>query len=257
MTKWLRFEHNGTTGFGALEGETIQVYDGDMFNNPVVNGETLALNDVTLLTPTEPSKMLALWNNFHEMRIKVSGVVPDHPLFFLKSPNSFLATNQEIRRPVGYDGRVVYEGELGIVIGKTCSAISEDEARNAIFGYSCINDVTAGDILKADETFDQWVRSKSFDTFGVYGPVVATGLNPDDLRIKTVLNGDERQNYPVSDMIIPPYRLVSLLSHDVTLFAGDVICCGTSVGLGAMKEPHNIISITIDGVGTLNNTFNN
>jgi len=257
MAKWLRFEHNGTTGFGTLEGETIAVHDGDMFNNPVASGATLSFGDVTLLTPTAPSKMLALWNNFHEMRIKVGGEIPEHPLFFLKSPNSFLAGNQEIRRPVGYDGRVVYEGEIGIVIGKTCSAISEAEAADAIFGYSCINDVTAGDILKADETFDQWVRSKSFDTFGVYGPVVATGLNVDELRIKTVLNGDERQNYPVSDMIIPPKRLVSVLSHDVTLFAGDVICCGTSVGLGAMKEPTNTIDITIDGVGTLSNTFNN
>ncbi|MHA1569965.1 MAG: fumarylacetoacetate hydrolase family protein, partial [Alphaproteobacteria bacterium] len=124
-----------------------------------------------------------------------------------------------------------------------------------IFGYTCINDVTAVEIIGKDPTFAQWVRAKSFDTFGVFGPVIATGLDPEALVIKTVLNGQERQNYPVSDMIHSPRRLVSRISHDMSLHAGDVICCGTLLGVGSMKEPSNTIAITIDGIGTLSNVF--
>ena len=144
------------------------------------------------------------------------------PLYFLKSPSAFLAHGETIRRPPSYSGNVVYEGELGIVIGKRCSNVTEDEAGDYIFGYTCVDDVTAADIISKDPTFAQWARAKSFDTFGVFGPVIATGLDPMDLSIRTVLDGKERQNYPVSDMIFPPHRLVSYLSRDMTLLPGDV-----------------------------------
>ena len=132
---------------------------------------------------------------------------------------------------------------------------SEAEAADAIFGYTCINDVTAADLINKNPTFAQWVRAKSFDTFGVFGPVVATGLDPMTLTIKTMLNGEERQNYPVSDMYFPPVTLVALISRDMTLEPGDVIACGTSVGVGVMKEPKNVVEVIIDGIGTLSNRF--
>ena len=255
MARFLRFDHQGTVGFGTLDGDTITVHRGDMFADPGATGEALALADVTLLTPTEPGKMIALWNNAHSLAEKLGNPKPDEPLFFVKTSNSFLAGGGAIVRPGSYDGRIIFEGELGIVMGRTCKEISEAEADSCIFGYSCINDVTAFDILDKDPTFAQWARAKSFDTFGAYGPVVATGLDPDNLVIKTVLNGDERQNYPASDLIIPPRRLVSLLSHDMTLHPGDVICCGTSIGAGSMKQPSNTVAVTIDGIGTLSNTL--
>ena len=255
ITRFLRFTHRGSTAFGTLENDTIAVHGGDMFARPTATGETLALPAATLLTPTVPGKMIALWNNSHALAEKLGNPKPDEPLYFVKTSNSFLASDGAIRRPGSYGGRIVYEGELGIVIGKTCKEIAEAEADACIFGYSCINDVTAFDLIDKDPSFAQWVRAKSFDTFGAYGPVVATGLDPDDLVIKTVLNGDERQNYPVSDMIHPPRRLVSLISRDMTLDPGDVICCGTSLGAGAMKQPSNIVEVTIDGIGTLRNTF--
>lgn len=255
MTHWIRFRSNGTNAFGTLDGETITIHEGNMFEQPSATGDTVSLSDVEVLTPTEPTKMIALWNNFHTMADKTGVQKPDNPLFLLKAPNSFLAAGQTIRRPETYDGKVVYEGELGIVIGKSCFNVDEAGAADAVFGYTCINDVTAIDLLKANPTFDQWTRAKSFDTFGVFGPVVATGLDPMDLSVRTVLNGDERQNYPVSDMILPPLRVVSLLSRDMTLHPGDVICCGTNVGVGSMKEPSNSVDVTIDGIGTLSNTF--
>ncbi len=255
MANWLRFEKDGTTGIGTLEENFITVFSGDLFNNPQPIGDTIALSDVTVLTPCDPSKMICLWNNFHALATKMNSPVPEEPLYLLKASNAFLATNQTIRRPKSYDGKVVYEGEIGIVISKKCSEISEQQAAGYIFGYTCINDVTAAEIISRDSTFAQWVRAKSFDTFGVFGPVVATDVDPMELSIQTVLNGAERQNYPVSDMIFPPHKLVSLLSHDMTLFPGDVIACGTSIGVGSMKDPSNSIDVTINGIGTLNNTF--
>ncbi|MEE9316964.1 MAG: fumarylacetoacetate hydrolase family protein [Rhodospirillales bacterium] len=255
MTLWGRYVHAGQTGFGTIDGDTINVHEGDMFSGAKDTGETLSLADVKLLMPSEPTKMLALWNNFHALAAKMEMPEPEEPLYLLKANNSFLGPGETIHRPKAYSGKVVYEGELGIVIGKECKNVSEKDAPGYIFGYTCINDVTAVELISKDKTFAQWVRAKSFDTFGVFGPAIATGLNPADLSVKTVLNGDERQNYPISDMIFQPARLVGLLSHDMMLMAGDVICCGTSIGVGSMKEPSNTIEVSIEGIGTLANVF--
>lgn len=255
MAHWMRFEHDGKSGFGTLDGETIAVHTGDMFAGPQATGETLSLDDVKVLTPSEPSKMICLWNNFHALAARLKVQAPDEPLYLMKSPSAFLAHGETIRRPPSYAGNIVYEGELGIVIGKECSNISEDEAADHIFGYTCINDVTAADLISKNPTFAQWVRAKSFDTFGVFGPAIATGLDPDTLSIVTTVNGEEKQNYPVSDMFFRPHRLVALLSKDMTLMPGDVIACGTSLGVGSMKEPSNTVEVTIEGIGTLANVF--
>ena len=252
--QWLRFEHAGTTGFGTLSGGTITVYQGNMFASPKPAGKTLALDAVTLLAPTEPTKMIGLWNNFAALGTKLGLEIPPEPLYFLKGNNSFLAGGQTIRQPETYNGRVVFEGELGIVIGSVCSNADEAKAQSCIFGYTCINDVTAFDLLNKDPSFQQWTRAKSFDTFGVFGPVVATGLDPETLVIRTILEGEERQNYPVSDMHVKPAKLVSLISRDMTLFPGDVIACGTSLGAGKMKRG-STIEIAIDGIGSLTNRF--
>lgn len=255
VAHWIRFDHNGEVGFGTLEGETITVRKGDMFDAPRSTSETLHLSDVEVLTPSEPSKMVCLWNNFHALAERLKVQHPDEPLYFLKSPSAFLAHGEPIKRPPTYAGNIVYEGELGIVIGKRCSNITEDEADDYIFGYTCINDVTAADLISKNPTFGQWARAKSFDTFGVFGPVIATGLDPMTLSIKTTVNGEEKQNYPVSDIFFPPKKLVSLLSRDMTLMPGDVVACGTSIGVSAMRAPRNRIDVTIEGVGTLSNIF--
>lgn len=257
MTAWIRFEAAGQVGFGTLDGDRIAVHDGDMFAAARPTGKTLALSDVRILTPCQPTKMIGLWNNFRALAEKLGLTPPEEPLYFLKAPSAFAAHGEMIRRPAGYDGPVVYEGELGVVIGKRCSGIGEAEAAGHIFGYTCANDVTAFGILNKDPSFAQWSRAKSFDGFGVFGPVIATGLDPMTLSVRTELNGDERQNYPVSDMFFPPHRLVSLISHDMTLMPGDIIICGTSVGAGSMKQPENSVSVTIEGIGTLSNKYVN
>ena len=255
MAKWIRFEHNGNTGFGTLDGDSIIVHSGDMFAGAKPSGQTLKLSDVEILTPTQPSKMICLWNNFHQLAAKNDFVEPKEPLWFLKAPNAYWPANKPIQRPATYAGKIIYEGELGIVIGKKCFNISEAEAGDYIFGYTCVNDVTAVDLLRKDKSFEQWARAKSFDTFGVIGPVIATGLDPLKLSVKTILNGKERQNYPVADMFFPPHRLVAAISKDVTLMPGDIIACGTSLGAGTMADAHNVVDIVIDGVGSLSNVF--
>jgi 2-keto-4-pentenoate hydratase/2-oxohepta-3-ene-1,7-dioic acid hydratase in catechol pathway len=257
VARWIRFETEGRVGYGELVGSRIAVHSGDMFRDPAPTGESLELNSVRLLTPCEPRQMIALANNFHALAEKNKQAIPEEPLWFIKSPSSFLGTDQVIHRPKGYEGPVVYEGELGIVIGRRCAGVSEEQVADHIFGYTCINDVTAFGLLNRDPDFAQWTRCKSFDGFGVFGPAIATGLDPMTLSVRTVLNGDERQNYPVSDMIFAPHRLVSLLSQDVTLMPGDVIACGTSVGVGSMKQPENTVEVSIEGIGTLSNKYIN
>lgn len=253
IQRWVRFSHDSATAFGTIEGETIAVYEGDFYGSPVATGQTLGLADVKLLMPTQPTKVIAMWNNFVALGQKLNLAVPAEPLYLLKSPNSFAHPGDVIRKPL-CDGKVVFEGELGIVIGKTATAVSEADALDHVFGYTCANDVTVADILNRDASFTQWVRAKGFDTFCPMGPVVATGLDPATLVVKTVLNGDLRQDYPISDMRFSVQRLVSLISADMTLYPGDVILCGTSIGVGSMK-PGSLVEVEIPGIGKLSNRF--
>lgn len=254
MTVWVRCMHAGRAEIGIIEGDQVTFYEGDLFGSPRATGASAPLSAVTLMVPCDPGKLLGLWNNFHE-RARVEGLSqPPHPLYFVKTPNCHLAHGEVIRQPQGYDGPVVFEGELGVVIGKRCSHVSPAEADNYIFGYTCVNDVTARGVLKADPSFVQWVRAKSFDTFGPFGPAIVTGIDPDVLTVRTLIDGVEKQNYTVADMFVRPREIVSLLSQDMTLMPGDLIACGTSIGTEPM--PRNCtVEIVIDGVGTLRNRF--
>ncbi len=255
MTVWVRFKHNGIVNFGTLSDATITVHDGDMFSAPGETKTKIPLSAVALLRPCEPSKMVALWNNFHELAAKINSPVPEEPLYLLKNPVSFADPNATVHRPTSYTGKVVFEGELGIVVGKTCLNATEEEAAAAIFGYTCVNDITAADIISRDPTFAQWARAKGFDGFGPFGPVIATDLDPKTLWVRTILNGDERQHYSIGDMVFPAAQLVSKISNDMTLLPGDIISCGTSVGVGAMKLAENEVVVEIAGIGALKTTF--
>jgi 2-keto-4-pentenoate hydratase/2-oxohepta-3-ene-1,7-dioic acid hydratase in catechol pathway len=254
MALWVRFARNGAEGFGLLEGDSIRVHAGDLFAAPEPTGESLALAAATLLPPVRPACFIGLWNNFHEAAAKAGNAIPAEPLYFLKSPSSIIGPEAAIRPPSGYTGKVIYEGELGLVIGRICTNVTETEAEAAIFGLTCVNDVTALDLLQADPSFPQWARAKGCDSFGPVGPAIATGLDWQGLRIRVALNGRERQNYPASDMILPPARIISLISREMTLHPGDLIACGTSVGALPMR-PGMVVEVTIEGIGTLRNSY--
>ena len=251
---WVRYTHLGHSGFGLLNGSQIAVHMGDMFDSPSPTGEQLALADVQIGLPCQPQKFIGLWNNYHAQATKQNLALPLEPLCFIKAASSYCAHEQAVVSPASYEGRVVYEGELGLVIGKTCKNVSVDEALAAIFGVTCVNDVTALDLISRDASFAQWTRAKSFDTFGVFGPVIATGLDLNALIVKTLVNGRERQNYPCSDMIFSPAQIVSALSREMTLHPGDLIACGTSLGVLPMK-PGTVVEVVIDSIGILRNTF--
>lgn len=254
MTRWLRCEFQRRTLFGELVGDRVRVHAGDLFGDKAPTGEEMPLAQAKLLTPCQPGKLIGLWNNFHERAAAETLARPDHPLYFVKTDNCYLAGDAAIRRPPDYDGPVVYEGELGVVIGSTCHRVGEAEADQFIFGYTCVNDVTARAILKSDPSFPQWVRAKSFDTFGVFGPVIASGIDPDALRVRTLVDGVEKQNYPVADMFFSPRQIVSRISRDMTLYPGDIIACGTSLGAEAMPAGC-VVDVVIDGIGVLRNRF--
>jgi 2-keto-4-pentenoate hydratase/2-oxohepta-3-ene-1,7-dioic acid hydratase in catechol pathway len=132
--------------------------------------------------------------------------------------------------------------------------VEQFSAGAAIFGYTCVNDLTAIDLLNRDSSFAQWMRAKSFDGFGPIGPVIATGLDWTQLRIRTMVDGVERQNFAAADMILSPARIVSQLSREMTLMPGDVIACGTSLGVKTLR-PGTTVEVVIDSIGTLRNTF--
>jgi len=252
MTLWLQFSYANSTRFGVLDKDSIHIYSGDLFDDPQPVGECCKLADVEILIPCQPGKMLALWNNFYSRAEHEGWDIPPEPLYFVKTSNSFNAHSQPIIRPPAYNGAVFFEGELGIVIGKTCAHISEAEAADYIFGYTCINDVTAKEILKRDPSFPQWTRAKGFDTFGIFGPWIATGLDVETFVIQSWLDGELLQDYPVTDMVFKPHRLVSMISRDMTLRPGDIIACGTGLNATAMEDGQTI-EVSIGGIGVLSN----
>ncbi len=255
MTRWARFRAaDGAVGFGVLGAGGITQYQGCMFDRPTPSGATVVDGAFTLLPPCTPSKIIALWNNFHALGAKLGKPAPSHPMYLIKPASSLAGPGEAIKRPLAYRGKIAFEGELGIVIGRQCKDVAASSAADYIFGYTCVDDVTAAEVLNENPDFAQWCRSKGYDSFGCLGPVIASELDCSRARVITRLDGVERQNYPLSDMIFPPLELVSRISHDMSLLPGDVIACGTSLGVGSIRDG-STVEVTIDGIGSLLNTL--
>ena len=248
----MRFEHAGQIAVGSLEGEAVHLHRGELFAAPQPTGERIPLAAVKCLTPCVPSQFLGIGYNSRAIAEKQGSTLPAAPFYFLKAPGAQLAHEGVLRVPRSHSGRVVFEGELGIVIGKRCQDLAPEQALEAVFGYTIINDVTALDLITTEPA--QWTRAKSFPGFGPFGPVIVTGLDPNALRVRTLVAGKERQSYPISELIFSPAEIVSHLSRDLVLEAGDVIACGTSLGVGVWK-PGSTVEVEIAGIGVLRNTL--
>ena len=250
--KWARGrKSDGTEVTGVVADEMLHPRAG--LGSDKETGDAIALADLTLLVPVVPGKFIGLWNNFKAAAEKGGMEHPKHPLYFFKADTSLSGPGSEVALPAAA-GRIVFEGELGIVIGKTCKNIEPDQAKDVIFGYTCINDFTSLDVLNADPSFPQWTRAKSFDGFGVVGPVIETEVDWRGLTIKVLVNERERQSYPAADMILSPEQIVSCLSHDMTLNPGDLIACGTSIGARPVK-PGMAVDVVIEGIGSVGVTM--
>ena len=246
--KWARATTPaGEAIIGVIVQDSLEPRAG--LGSATVTGAPVPLSQITLLPPVVPGKFIGLWNNFKAAAEKGGHAHPTHPLYFLKPDSALAGPGATVTIPEAA-GRVVFEGELGIVIGQTCKAIPPEAAQDAILGYTCVNDFTSLGVLFADPSFPQWTRAKGFDGFGAIGPVIATGLDWRDLTVQVLVNGRERQSYEASDMILSPPQIVSLLSHDMTLNPGDIIACGTSLGAAPVKAGM-AVEVVIEGIGSL------
>ena len=247
----VRFEMQGRSGYGILEGEKINVlwstpYDGGLENT---TGEILTRGDVQLLAPCEPTKIVALGLNYLDHAVEFGHAVPAEPLLFLKPSTAVIGPEEDIVYPQ-MSHRVDYEAELAVVIGRRARHVKAEAFRDYVLGYTCINDVTARDLQKQD---GQFTRSKSFDTFAPLGPWIETELpDPDNLTVEAYLNGERRQHSSTSNLVFPVGTLVSFISRIMTLLPGDLIATGTPSGIGPMREG-DVVEVRVEGIGSLRN----
>jgi len=249
-----RFQYKETVFFG-------DVFDDIVYPDPTFQelNDEYPLNSLLVLPPVRPSKIICVGLNYKDHAAELNMPLPECPLLFLKPPSAILPHEGLIVYP-NDSGQVDYEAELGIVIGKSGKNISEENAFDYIFGYTCFNDVTARDLQKAD---GQWTRAKSFDTFAPFGPFIVTAeeleqqkLSPENLNIicRVIRNQNEeiRQNSNTSEFIFSIPKLISFISSVMTLEKGDLIATGTPAGIGSLLAG-DVVEIEIEGIGILRN----
>ena len=253
--KIVRFSAEGKTKYGVLENQVIKGYRGSPFANPdtgrvyfTADSSKYKVSEVKLLAPCQPSKIVCLGLNYHKHIEELGFKSPENPLLFLKPPSSIINPEEYVVRPnLPVKGRVDYEGEVGVVIGKKAKDVPEEKAKDFILGYTCVNDVSA---RYAQEKDGQWTRGKGFDTFCPIGPCIGDLPDPNKVKIETLINGQIRQNSDTSYLIFKIPYLIAFISGVMTLMPGDVIATGTPEGIGQMN-PGDTVEIRIEGVGVL------
>jgi 2-keto-4-pentenoate hydratase/2-oxohepta-3-ene-1,7-dioic acid hydratase in catechol pathway len=243
-----RFGDKIATGAADFAGDTIRVLRGTFFEDPVPTGEEVPFDDVRLLAPVLPSKLVCIGRNYAAHAAEFGMDVPEEPLVFLKPSTAVIGPHDPIRLlPVSK--RVDYEGELAVVIGALARHVKAEDAARYVLGYTCANDVTLRDLQKKD---GQWARAKGFDGSCPLGPWIETDLDPTDVRVETRLNGEIRQAGQTSDMIFGVASLIEYITSFMTLLPGDAILTGTPEGVGKLT-PGDTVEVEVDGVGTLAN----
>jgi 2-keto-4-pentenoate hydratase/2-oxohepta-3-ene-1,7-dioic acid hydratase in catechol pathway len=247
----VRFRFADRIAHGAVEDDSdiVRVLLGTFFEDPLPTGEEVPLDDVRLLAPVLPSKVVAVGKNYAAHAAEFGGEVPEEPLVFLKPSTAVAGPGDPIPLPP-ISRRVDYEGELVVVIGRLARHVPVDEAGKFILGYTCGNDVTLRDLQKKD---GQWARAKGFDGSCPLGPWIETVLDPTDVRIETRVNGDTRQFASTSDMVFGVGTLIEFVTGFMTLLPGDVLMTGTPEGVGKL-EPGDRVEVEIEGIGVLSNT---
>ncbi len=207
--------------------------------------------DARLLPPCSPTKIVCVGRNYPEHAKELGNPVPKEPLIFLKPPSSLIASGDAIVYP-SLSERVDFEGELGVVIGKRARSVAAQDALGYILGYTCVNDVTARDLQRKD---GQWTRGKGFDTFCAVGPclLLADSADLGAMWVRTYVNGELKQDAPVTDMLFSVNAIIAYVTAFMTLEPGDLIATGTPAGVGPL-EPGSRVRVTIDQIGNLENT---
>ena len=212
--------------------------------------ERIKIANVKFLPPLSPSKIVCVGRNYSEHAAELGNVLPKKPLLFLKAPSSIITEGEPIVLPE-QSNQVEHEGELAVVIGRVCKNLSAaDNPLDYIFGYICLNDVTARDLQRVD---GQFTRAKSFDTFCPISAIIETNLDVSDIQVVTKINGVVRQNGRTSQMVFSVPYLIKYISHQMTINAGDIIATGTPAGVSKLNVD-DVCEIEIEGIGTLRNS---
>ncbi|MDK2896834.1 MAG: hypothetical protein PWP04_954 [Candidatus Atribacteria bacterium] len=249
--KIVRFLHpkQGVPSWGYLKEKNTVLEINSPFSSQIEEkGGTFSLPDLKLLSPTAPSKVVAVGLNYRDHVAEFQHQIPENPIIFLKPSTAVIGPDEPILLPPSSQ-KVDYEGELAVVIKKPAKNVSTSQADSYILGYTCLNDVTARDLQKKD---GQWTRAKSFDTFSPIGPWIETDLEPGQLELRSLVNGQIKQNASTSNLIFPVKELIAFISQVMTLLPGDIIATGTPAGVGPLK-PGDTVEISIQGIGTLRN----
>ncbi len=250
--KIARYEFGNGFRYGVVdpEGAILReiVWEGEPFEGIRETGAAHRIEEVRLLAPVVPGKIVAVGLNYKDHAKEVGRRIPAEPLLVLKAPSAVLPPGGDIVYP-RWSEHVDYEAELAVVIGRRAKNIAAEAAFAYIFGYTCINDVTARDLQIRDV---QFARSKGFDTFAPLGPWIETDVDPGAIAIRCRVNGVVKQEGNTRDMGLSVHRLVEYISSNMTLYPGDVIATGTPAGVGSIT-PGDTVSVEIDGIGSLTN----
>ena len=239
----------GVRGAGLSVAEIAGHPFGPGPEGPKLTGARYPIEDIRLLAPVLPSKIVAIGRNYAEHAKELGNEVPAEPLIFLKPSTAVVGPGDAIIRPVGLAERVDFEGELAVVFGRLCRDVPAARVPEVIFGYTCANDVTARDLQKKD---GQWSRAKGFDTFCPLGPWIETSLDPADLQLTTTVNGEVKQDSRTSLLIHEIATLVTYVTSVMTMLPGDVLLTGTPAGIGPVVAGDSV-SVSVEGIGTLTN----
>ncbi len=248
----IRFEHGGESSWGVCTGDRIEVLDAAPWHGGKPTGEHLALSGVRLLAPVQPTKIVCVGRNYAAHAKELGNEVPAEPLIFIKPASGIVGPHDPIVLP-RISQNVQHEAELAIVIGKRCRNVRAEDVSNYVAGYTCLNDVTARDIQRAET---QFTRAKSFDTFCPVGPWITPGLPQGDRAVRCRVNGEVRQDGNTANMIHDPASLIAFISQVMTLEPGDVVSTGTPAGVGQIHDG-DTVEIEIEGVGVLSNPVRN
>jgi 2-keto-4-pentenoate hydratase/2-oxohepta-3-ene-1,7-dioic acid hydratase in catechol pathway len=247
--KIIRYQAEDQLAWGVLEGDRrVLKASGTPFVDLEPTGEVGSLDDVKLLAPVVPTKIICVGRNYREHAAELGNPVPEEPLLFLKPPSAIVGPGADVVYPA-LSRRVDYEAELVVVIGRTAHRVSRADVWSVVGGYTCGNDVTARDIQKSD---GQWTRGKGFQTFCPLGPWVETDFDPSDVRVVSTVNDETRQDGRTRDMIFDIPFLIEYTSRFTRFEPGDVIMTGTPEGVGPV-EVGDTMTVHVTGLGSLTN----
>lgn len=247
-THLCRYQIHARSFVGGVCEDHVLPLMGDFFGSLRVCGDAIAISEVRLLPPIRPSKVVGIGSNYKKHIAEMGRPTPSVPKIFLMPSTAVIGHRQAILLPPKTQ-RVDHEAELGVVIGRQAHRVSTRDAMNYVFGFTCVNDVTARDFQKQDQVF---TRGKGFDSFCPIGPWILPSKENISRKVTCHVNGELRQDGNTSDLLFSVPELVSFVSHVMTLLPGDIIATGTPSGVGPI-HPGDEVSVMVEGIGTLCN----